>query len=142
MAGRPLQSLWLRRTLVTTLRADAELVALGTPPLGDDPDTKRIYGRRSPDVLIWPFIRVNVTDEGPLRKGTQPRVTIHTFSKAQFDDEVETLNARLQAMLEDAVLELSGTTKAFMSWVSTQTVPDAAEADAWHGLNFFTAMIG
>jgi len=139
--ARPLQSLRLRRVLVTTLRADTELVAIGETPISAG-DPIRVYGRRSPAELVWPFIRVNITDEGPLRKGTQPRVTVHTFSKAQFDDEVETMNARLQAILEDAVLELSPSAKAFMRWVSTQTVPDAAEADAWHGLNSFSASIG
>jgi hypothetical protein len=135
--ARPLQSLRLRQAIVTTLRADAELIAIGDPPLDD-----RIYGRRSPATLIWPFLRVSVVDEGPLRLGTEPRVTVHTFSKAQFDDEVETLNARVQAILEDAVLELSPAAKAFMRWIGSQTVPDAAEADAWHGVNSFRATIG
>jgi hypothetical protein len=135
---RPLQSLRLRQTIVTTLRADADLTAIGTPPLSTD---DRIYGRRSPATLTWPFVRVNLTDEGPLRKGTEVRVTVHTFSKEQFDDEVETLNAAVQTALEDAVLELSPARKAYLAWIGSQVIPDGAEASAWHGLNSFSATI-
>jgi hypothetical protein len=64
-----------------------------------------------------------VADEGPLRKGTEVRVTVHTFSKAQFDDECETMNGAVQTSLEDAVLELSGARKAYMSWIGSQVIP-------------------
>jgi hypothetical protein len=134
---RPLQSLRLRQATVQRLRADADLVAIGTPPVGD-----RIYGKRQPPELTWPFVRVSVADEGPLRKGTEVRVTVHTFSKAQFDDECETMNAAVQTSLEDAVLELTGARKAYMSWIGSQVLADASEASAWHGVNSFTATIG
>jgi hypothetical protein len=137
MAGRPLQSLPLRQAIVAALRADDDLIALGAPPLAG-----RIYGKRQPATLTWPFVRVSVADEGPLRKGTRLRVTVHTFSKAQFDDEDEGLNAGVQASLEDAVLELSAARKAYMRWISSQVIADAAEANAWHGLNSFDATIG
>ena len=140
--ARPLQSLRLRQTIVTTLRADDDLIALGDPALSADAETKRIYGRRTPGTLTWPFLRVNLTDEGPLRKGTEIRGTVHTFSKAQFDDEIEQLNAAVQSALEDAVLELSPATKAYLSWISSQVIHDSAEASAWHGLNSFRATIG
>lgn len=140
--ARALQSLRLRRTIVPRLRADADLIALGDPALSTDTDTQRIYGRRSPATLTWPFLRVSIPGEVPLRKGTEIRITVHTFSKAQYDDEVEALNAAVQANLEDAVLELSPATKAFMSWISSQVLADAAEASAWHGLNSFRATIG
>jgi hypothetical protein len=139
---RPLQSLRLRRAIVPRLRADADLIALGDPALGADPANIRIYGRRTPATLIWPFVRVNLADEGPLRKGTTVRLTVHTFSKAQFDDECEQLNGGVQTALEDAVLELSPAVKAYLTWVSSQVLEDAAEADAWHGLNSFDAAIG
>lgn len=142
MAGRPLQSLRLRQVIVTALRADDDLTALGTPPLSADTQEKRIYGRRQPATLDWPFVRVSLADEGPLRKGTRIRVTVHTFSKAQFDDELEGLNAGVQTALEDAVIELSAARKAYMVWISSQVIPDAAEADAWHGVNSFEASIG
>jgi hypothetical protein len=134
---RPLQSLRLRQATVQRLRADADLIAIGTPAIGE-----RIYGRRTPAELTWPFVRVSVADEGPLRKGTEVRVTIHTFSKAQFDDECEAMNAGVQTSLEDAVLELSGARKAHMIWRGSQVLPDASEASAWHGVNSFTATIG
>jgi hypothetical protein len=137
MAGRPLQSLRLRQAIVTRLRADADLIAIGDNPVGE-----RIYGRRQPASLTWPFVRVSVADEGPLRKGTRVRVTVHTFSKAQFDDEAEAMNAAAQTSLEDAVLELSPAVKGFMAWDGSQVLADPAEADAYHGVNSFTATIG
>jgi hypothetical protein len=139
---RPLQSLRLRQAIIPRLRADADLIAIGTPPLSDDAEQQRIYGRRQPAELTWPFIRVSVADEGPLRKGTEVRVTVHTFSKAKFDDECEGLNGAVQTSLEDAVLDLSPAWKAYMSWIGSQVIPDASEADAWHGVNSFTATIG
>ena len=138
MSGRPLQSLRLRRAIVPHLRADADLIAIGTPPLSQD---ERIYGRRQPATLVWPFVRVSVADEGPLRKGTEVRATVHTFSKAKFDDECEDMNGAVQTSLENAVLDLSPSVKAYMSWVGSQVIPDGAEADAWHGVNSFTATI-
>lgn len=127
----------LRQAIVVSLRANAELTEIGEPAIGE-----RVYGRRQPATLSWPFIRVSVADEGPLRKGTEVRVTVHSFSKAQFDDEAETINGASQESLEDAVLDLSGSVKAYMSWIGSQVIPDATEADAWHGVNSFTATIG
>jgi hypothetical protein len=138
MAGRPLQSLRLRQAIVPHLRDDADLIAIGTPPLSQD---ERIYGRRQPAELVWPFLRVSVADEGPLRRGTDIRLTVHSFSKAQFDDECEQLNAAIQASLEDAVLDLSAAYKATIVWTGSQVIPDASEANAWHGVNTFTATI-
>jgi hypothetical protein len=102
---RPLQSLRLRQAIVTRLRADIDLSTIGTTPIDD-----RIYGLRTPATLVWPFVRVVLADEGPLRKGTEIRVTIHV--------------------------------KAFMVWNASQVIQDAAEADAYHGINTFTATIG
>lgn len=129
--------MWLRQAIVVSLRADDALTGIGEPAIGE-----RIYGRRQPAILTWPFVRVSVADEGPLRKGTEVRVTVHSFSKAQFDDEIETINGAIQTTLEDAVLDLSPSVKAYMSWIGSQVIPDAAEADAWHGVNSFTATIG
>src|SRR5689334_15938577 len=117
---RPLRSLRLRQVLVTRLRADDDFSSLGSPPLSDG---DRIYGKRQPATLTWPFVRVSTADEGPIRKGTTVRFTIHTFSKADYDDECEALNAGVQVNLEDAVLQLSPSTKAFVTWVGSQVIP-------------------
>lgn len=134
--SRPLQSLRLRQAAVQRLRADSDITAIGDPAIG-----ARVYGRRQPDELAWPFVRVSVADEGPLRKGTEVRLTVHCFSKTAFDDEAETINGAIQASLEDAVLQLSPAWKAFVRWVGSQVIADASEASAWHGVNTFTATI-
>jgi hypothetical protein len=69
-------------------------------------------------------------------------MTVHAFSKAQFDDECEQLNAMLAEKLDDAVLQLSPAVKAFIRWRGSQVIPDSAEANAWHGVNTFDATIG
>lgn len=137
MSSRPLRSLLLRQASVESLRATADLTGLGEPPIAD-----RIYGKRQPATLIWPIVRVAVADEGPIRKGTDVRLTIHTFSKAKFDDECELLNAAVQGWGENRVLDLEPGTTAYLTWSGSQVIPDAAEADAWHGVNTFTATIG
>jgi hypothetical protein len=137
MAGRPLQSLRLRQAIVPLLRTDPNVILIGDPPVGD-----RVYGRRQPAELVWPFVRVSVADEAPLRRGTDIRVTVHSFSKTQFDDECEQLNGAIQAALEDAVVDLSPAYTARLVWNGSQVLADASEADAWHGVNTFTATIG
>lgn len=137
MSDRPLQSLSLRQATVQSLRADADLIGLGDPAVAG-----RIYGKRQPPELTWPFVRCSVADEGPLRLGTEVRLTIHTFSKAEFDDECEQLNIAVQTWGENRALDLTGGRKAYISWVGSQVIPDAAEASAWHGVNSFTATIG
>lgn len=134
MSARPLQSLSLRQAIVQRLRADTDLTAL-VP-------SERIYGLRSPATLIWPFIRYGAPDETPIRLGTQLRVTLHAFSKAQFEDEASNIVAALQTSLEDAVIDLDGGLKAYLAYVGSQILADGAEADAWHGIGTWTATIG
>ena len=52
------------------------------------------------------------------------------------------MNAAVQASLEDAVIELSPSVKAFVTWGGSQILPDPAESGAHHGVNDFTATIG
>jgi hypothetical protein len=133
MTARPLQSLSLRQAIVERLRADSDLTDL-VP-------ADRIHGMRTPASPDWPFVRYGTPDEVPLRRGTEIRVTLHGFSKEQFEDEASSIVGALQADLEDAVIELPHGLKAFMRFVGAQIVPDAAEASAWHGIASWTATI-
>lgn len=137
MTARPLQSLSLRQAIITRLRGDADLIAIGTPPLSEG---DRIY-EQSPANLTWPFIRYGAPGETPLRKGSEVSFSIHTFSKTQFTDETAALNAAAQTSLEDAVIDLGGGRKAYVTWGGSQILPDPAEASAHHGVNSFNATI-
>jgi hypothetical protein len=136
MATRPLQSLSLRQKIVTRLRGDGALIAIGTPALDE-----RIY-EVPPVNPTWPWVRYGGPGETPIRKGTSVRFTIHTFSKAQFSDESANLNGGVQASLEDAVIELSPGVTARIVWLGSQILPDPQEIGAHHGVNDFRATIG
>jgi hypothetical protein len=101
--ARPLQSLRLRQTIVATLRADADLTAIGDP-LSDRRPHLRAPLARDAGLAVPSRERRR---RRAAAEGHGVRVTVHTFSKAQFDDEVESMNAAVQTSLEDAVLELS-----------------------------------
>lgn len=135
MASDP--TLPLRQAVVTDLRADAALMALGTPPLstGD-----RIYGERTPATLVWPFVRYGQADVGQ----TQARLPLHVFSKSQYTDEVAAIAAGIVARLDGRTLELGDGRRVTFNWPEaggTQIISDAAEADAWHAIVLFDVTI-
>jgi len=134
MSERPLQSLSLRQATVEHLRNDPDLTALV--------DAASIYGMRSPPDPAWPFIRYGVPDEAPIRQGTELRVTLHAFSKEQFEDDASSIIAAIQKSLENATLSIEGGKTAYLAYVGSQIMADRDEADAWHGLITFTATIG
>jgi hypothetical protein len=137
MAGRPLQSLRLRQAIVAALRADDDLTrsALRRSPAASTESANRRPSPGRSSASASPT-------KARCARERAFRVTVHTFSKAQFDDEDRGVECRRSDGLEDAVLELSAARKAYMRWISSQVIADAAEANAWHGLNSFDATIG
>lgn len=129
-------SLPLRQAVVTALRADTSLTAL-VP-------AERNYGMRSPATLTWPFTRYGSPDALPFRAqcidGATIGFTVHAFSKQTFEDECANINAAVSASLDGKVLDLGGL-KAHVVWRGSQIIPDAAEADAYHGVNSFEATV-
>jgi hypothetical protein len=125
-------SLPLRQAVITHLRADAGMLA--------ELPAARIYGMRQQADTAWPFTRYGATDTIPQRAqcwdGQIVNLTLHVFSKGQFEDECAQISAAIVAALGDAVLTLGDVdaTKAHFRWRSSQIVPDAAEAAAWHGI--------
>lgn len=137
MANDP--TLPLRRAVITTLRADPDLTAL--VPAG------RNYGMRSPATLTWPFTRYGSPDALPFRAqcldGATIGFTVHSFSKDETEDECANINAALNSALDGRVLALDGLggAKAHIVWQASQIIPDAAESDAYHGVNRFEATV-
>lgn len=117
----------VRRAIVTRLRADASVTALGSPALG-----QRIYGERTPATLTWPFVRYGQSD-AVSSLGYDITAPIHVFSKAAFTDEAGDISEAIGASLDNLVLTLDGR-KAYLQYLGHQIIPDAAEADAWHGV--------
>lgn len=130
-------SLLLRRAIVTRLRADADLTALV-------PD-ERVYGERSPAALTWPFTRYGTSEAVPEKAqcwdGARVTFPIHSFSKSDFTDEVAEINAAVAASLDNETIELSPSSKAYVRWVGSMIIPDAAESGAYHGIARFEATI-
>lgn len=136
-------SLPLRQAVIETLRADTALIALGEPALSDD----RIYGMRAPSKLTWPFVRYGAVDSLPYKSqctdGAVIGFTVHSFSKADFEDECAGINAALVTALDGRSIDLDADFEAMahIRWVGSQIIPDAAEANAWHGVNRFEATV-
>lgn len=134
MASR---SLYLRRAVITQLRADTDLIAL--VPAAQN------YGMRPPAELTWPFTRYGVPDEQALAvscwDGSDVAFTVHSFSKAEFEDQCANINAAIVAALNGVVLVLAGNVKAWPVWLGSQIIQDGDEAGAWHGINRFGARI-
>lgn len=135
-------SLQLRQAVITELRADDTLTAIGEPPIA-----ARIYGMRTPSTLTWPFTRYGAPSAVPLRaqclNGAVISFTVHSFSKGQFEDECADMNSAIVAALDHRSLELDADydAMAHIRWVGSQIIPDAAEASAWHGVNSFEATV-
>ena len=129
-------SLALRQAVIATLRGNGQLTAI-VP-------AARNYGMRSPAEPTWPFTRYGAPDALPLRAqcldGATIGFSVHGFSNEQFEDECANINAAVSAALDDKVLDLGGP-KAHVIWRGSQIVADAAEADAWHGINRFEAAV-
>jgi hypothetical protein len=134
MAAR---SLYLRRAVITHLRADASLIAL-VP-------AARLYGMKAPATPTWPFTRYGSPDETPRPvscwDGSDVAFVIHSFSKAEFEDECAGINEAIETALNGAVLTMAGNVKARPIWLGSQIIPDGGEIGAWHGINRFGARI-
>jgi hypothetical protein len=132
-------SLALRQQVIVTLRADPDLTAL-VP-------SARIFGLRSPSTLTWPFTRYGAPDALPFRgqcmDGATISFTIHSFSKQEFEDECAGINAAVSSALDQRAMDLPGArgVKARIVWKGSQIIPDAAEANVWHGVNRFEATV-
>lgn len=132
-------SLPLRQAIVATLRADSDLIAI-VPPESN-------YGMRSPASVTFPFTRYGSPDSQPFRAqcldGATVAFTVHSFSKADYEDECADINAATARALDGKSLDLDAgfPAKAHVVWVGSQIVADAADASIWHGINRFEAVV-
>lgn len=130
MASDP--TLLARKAIVTHLRDDTVVTST---PVGS-----RIYGERTPAVLIWPFTRYGQTDFGH----TSGRIPLHTFSKSKHTDEVASIMAAIVESLGGKTLTLDDGRKMRLTYPDaggSQIIADGAEADAWHGIVRLDAVI-
>lgn len=125
----------LREAIITTLKADAPLVALVA--------AASIYGEHPTTQPARPFIRYGEDDTLPAPvacwEGATVAFPIHAFSAAKYTDEIKGLNAAIVTALHGKVIELDDGTKAHIRWQGSQVLRDGADPNAWHGFNRFEA---
>lgn len=118
-----------RQVVIEHLKADATLTAL--LPEG------RIFGERADADVRWPYSRFGEPDARP----GDISFPIHVFSKERFTDQVNAIAEAIGHSLHGAVLELDDGRKINVAFVSTRTVPDGRDPDAWHAIVTFAATI-
>jgi hypothetical protein len=129
-------SLPLRRAIITHLKGDTGVTA--HVPEG------RVYGMRQPATTQWPFTRYGSPDTRAAGLGSDTDIALHGFSKGPYEDECAEIMKALVTSLNGALLTLEDgeeTIEARILWRRTQIIPDAAEANAWHGIAHFNARI-
>ena len=125
----------VRLAILAALKADAGVIS--------QVPTSRIYPSRTPATLTWPFIRMGVTSELPFRPsgayGSQTIIgAVHVFTKSQtgsLDAERAANLAKKEVarVLDGLVVAITGG-YANVRYDGGQTIQDAAEADAYHGI--------
>lgn len=127
----------LREAIITALTADESVT--------DKVPAERVYGMRQPAQTQWPFTRYGQPDSRAAGLGEDISVSLHGFSKAAYENECAEIMAALVNSLDGRVLSLDDGSengvKAHLNWRGTQIIPDAAEANAWHGIARFDATI-
>lgn len=125
----------VRLAILAALKADAGVTSI-IP-------AARIYPSRTPATLTWPFIRMGVTSELPYRPsgayGSQTIIgAVHVFTKsstASPDAEraANLAKKEIARVLDGLVVNITGG-YANVRYDGGQTIQDAAEADAYHGI--------
>lgn len=115
-----------RGTIIAALKADTALIAV-VP-------ASRIWPSKTPPSPTWPFIRLDSLNAVPARydcaEGSEITGTVHFFSKASatvLDPEAEAAS-----VCDLIAAALEGIEECHVE--SAQVIPDAAEADAYHGI--------
>lgn len=130
-------SLALRQAIVTTLKADAGLLAMVA--------AGQIFGEQTDSMPDRPFVRYGEDDAQPLRSscwdGANVDFPVHSFSAEKFTDQVKGMNAAIAAALDGAVLDLGDGLLARVYWLGSQVIRDGSDPNAWHGIARFQAAI-
>lgn len=132
-------SLPVRKAIISTLKADADLTAL--VPVA------RIYGVEPPANPTWPFTRYGFASQLPLRASCMDGATIvgsvHAFAKGPGEDAVSAIAAAIARALDGKVLTLSTPypATAHITWTGSQILRDTDEAAAYHAVVNFEASV-
>lgn len=136
----------VRRAGLTTLKADADLIAL-VP-------TSQIHPQAPLEAPLWPFVKWGASSVIPRRApvcldGCEVTVAVHGFSKGRWlnDALIETAEDHA-ARIGKAVANALGGKRvemdegwAVFTWAGSQLLMDGAEAGAFHSVQNFSVRV-
>lgn len=101
-----------------------------------------IYGVRTPAEPAWPFIRFGAPLTTPYEAvcwdGAEHSITVHVFAEGEDDFPV----GEIVKQVVEAMKTLTDVNVLFVNseWVTTNIIPDNAEATNWHGIVTFNVV--
>lgn len=135
-------TLAMRQALVSRLKEAGKLTCL-VPPAA-------IYRQSPPARKAWPFVKsgvpIAVPVTGACLDGKDFTIAIHGFSKGRqvADSELECaedhamrIGDEIAVALDRAKIDLPGVGTMRVRWAGGQTMPDGAEAGAFHTVQSF-----
>lgn len=129
----------LRREILKHLKADTSVTEIQP--------ANRIFPQRVPVGQSWPFSKIGVMIDTPLRRSCVDGETItfamHTFDASGGDEKADAISSAIGQSLDHAVFNLTDPYEARVSvlYVGGQVMQDGTEADAWHGVANFRATV-
>lgn len=121
--------------IVAALKADAALNAI-VP-------AARVFPSKTPAALTWPFIRIGDHINTPNRldggSGGDVSGVVHCFTKASTSTpdaqkQARQINAHIARIIDATEALQADELDVSIHVTLTQVIPDAAEADAFHGI--------
>lgn len=128
-------SLATRRAIYGRMAGDSTLNALlGAPATGYN---KAIYHNQAPAGAAWPFVVFFKSSGVPtytMKTGAAFKSdvwTVKAVDRSTSADQAETIDSRLDALLTDGVISISGATQMYLRRESDVEYPETAEGVAY-----------
>lgn len=133
-------SLYVRRAVVSTLKAEAAVAAI----VAD-----RVFGLAPPATPTWPFVKMQPPSTTPMRAtgldGSRIAFRVSGFAKGPDEREAAVLADAIAGCLDGLSVPLPDAPwparLTDIKWTLCQIVPDPAESSAWHAIVSFEATV-
>lgn len=133
-------SLWVRKALVSALKADAEVSGIVS---------SRVYGQSPPADPTWPFTKLQPLTVVPMRAtcldGSRYTIRVSGFAKGPDETVAATLGAAVSTCLDGRSIALPDAPWPArinsVRWTGTDIIRDPEEATGWHAIVAFEATV-